>query len=58
MIVDLVPVLALVLALAWAAWAARPKRAAGMQESVEAHHRLLAALAPGSERRAGRRRRR
>lgn len=46
MIVLLIPVVALVLALLWAVWAARPPRPLSPHESVEAHHRVLAALAP------------
>jgi hypothetical protein len=46
MIVDLVPLGALVLGIGWVSWANRTRRGAGTRESVEAHQRLLHALEP------------
>ncbi len=59
MIVLLIPIVALLLALAWSAWTSRPPRRLSPEASVEAHRRVLRALAPDrSGREAGHRERR
>lgn len=52
----LIPVVAVVLALAWSAWASRPPRKLSPEESVLAYQRALQALAPEHAPRRGRRR--
>jgi hypothetical protein len=41
-----IPVVALVLAVAWVAWAGRERPRADTHETVEAHERFKAAFAP------------
>ncbi len=47
MIVLVIPVAALLLALMWVRWARKPAKPLDEMAQVAAHHRRLAALAPG-----------
>lgn len=47
-----IPLLALLVAVAWATWAGRPRGPADPLDSVEAHHRFVKALEQSRQREA------